>query len=119
MLELWVYRNYSNVLPTQSVRQSGFQIPHISLRHPKMPSYLQSSDMLLATEREGLPCSSLQPCGAQVCQNHTLYHPGLSRKLKFSPGGRKGMLKEGPQERGLLGTLPAESLLPDPLYGEG
>jgi hypothetical protein len=44
MLELWVYRNYSNVLPTQSGRQSGFQIPHISLRHLRMPSNLQSTD---------------------------------------------------------------------------
>ena len=102
MLELWVYRNYANVLPTQSVRQSGFQIPHISLRHLRMPSYLQSSDMLLGTEWGGgfdllltltLWCSGLPESTLQG----PLWAPASPQVL---PRRKEKDAEEGPQEWG-------------------
>lgn len=36
-LELWFFRSYSNALPTQSVRESCFQLPHSALRRPGTP----------------------------------------------------------------------------------
>lgn len=37
MLELWFFRSYSNTLPTQSMRESCFQLPQSAVRHPWTP----------------------------------------------------------------------------------